>query len=298
MFTFFEWVFKKAEEWGFGVVVAIVAIVSVVELAFKLYESKWNKNESAIDVFCLVSPFIIIRPMLTYLSIWLVAIMFPHAKNIFAWVPFWWAFFIIVIIEDLTIYWMHRLHHQIPWLWRFHRTHHSAPYMGIAMAGRENFLANIYLSFTQIFLIIACTYFGLGIPAVVVTVFKTLVIWGAHSSIPWDKPLYKYKVLHPFAWVFERLISTPATHYAHHADTSDDGIGYYKGNFASVFFIWDIIFKTGKITRKYPERVGLKHYKNEEWYVQLLWPIFKSKQEGSELAKNAAVDMGQSDLKI
>jgi sterol desaturase/sphingolipid hydroxylase (fatty acid hydroxylase superfamily) len=39
----------------------------------------------------------------------------------------------------------------------------------------------------------------------------------------------------------ERLISTPATHHAHHADTDDDGVGHYKGNFGNMFFIWDII---------------------------------------------------------
>jgi hypothetical protein len=28
----------------------------------------------------------------------------------------------------------------------------------------------------------------------------------------------------------------------------------------------------------------LKHYQQEEWYAQFLWPIFKSKKKGSELA--------------
>ena len=44
-------------------------------------------------------------------------------------------------------------------------------------------------------------------------------------SIAWDKPFYRYPVLHPIAWVLERLISTPATHHAHHAASTDDGIG-------------------------------------------------------------------------
>jgi hypothetical protein len=58
----------------------------------------------------------------------------------------------------------------------------------------------------------------------------------AHSSITWDKPFYKYRILRPVAWVLERLISTPATHHAHHAATTDNGIGYYKGNFGNMFF--------------------------------------------------------------
>lgn len=95
--------------------------------------------------------------------------------------------------------------------------------------------------------------------------------------------------MNPLAWLLERTISTPATHHAHHADTHDDGIGYYKGNFGNMFFIWDIIFGTAKITRQYPKSYGIKHYKEEEWYAQFLWPIFKSKKEGSELAANGPV---------
>jgi sterol desaturase/sphingolipid hydroxylase (fatty acid hydroxylase superfamily) len=118
-----------------------------------------------------------------------------------------------------------------------------------------------------------------------VTVIKSIITLSAHSSIAWDKPFYKYKVLHPVAWVLERLISTPATHHAHHADTYNDGVGYYKGNFGNMFFIWDVIFKTALITRQYPETYGSKSYKQEEWYAQFLWPIFKSRKEGSPLAR-------------
>ena len=38
----------------------------------------------------------------------------------------------------------HRLHHQLSFLWRFHRTHHSAPYMGMAMASRQNFIYTVF----------------------------------------------------------------------------------------------------------------------------------------------------------
>ncbi len=129
-------------------------------------------------------------------------------------------------------------------------------------------------------------YLGLGYAALFVTGIKAIITLAAHSSIPWDKSFYKYKVLHPIAWVLERLISTPATHHAHHADTHNDGVGYYKGNFGNMFFLWDFIFGTGIITRKYPASYGIKHYKEEEWYAQFLWLIFKSKKEGSELAAN------------
>lgn len=41
---------------------------------------------------------------------------------------------------------------------------------------------------------------------------------------------------------------------------------------------------TGHITRKYPVSDGIKSYQQEEWYAQFLWPILKSKKQGSELA--------------
>ena len=274
-------VFTNLREWGFYV---ITIVLGIIEFAFGLYDNKWTKSERKIDIVCLVAPKFLMPPVTAYFSLHLLPYILPNAANLFSWVPFWGGFFIIAIADDLTQYWYHRIHHQLPFLWRFHRTHHSAPYMGMAMASRQNFIYTVL--FSQIYVTSTLVYLGLGYSALFVTVLKSLITLSAHSSLAWDKPFYKYKVLHPVAWVLERLISTPATHHAHHADTSDDGVGYYKGNFGNMFFIWDVIFKTGIITRKFPQSYGLKHYKAEEWYAQFLWPIFKSKKAGSELAAN------------
>ena len=275
-----EAVFKNLSSWGFPV---ITLVVGVAEFAFGLYDEKWTKREKLVDVICYFLPKIVVKPITLYFSLTILPYVLPAFKDTLIWIPFWWAFFIIAVSDDLTQYWYHRLHHQLPWLWRFHRTHHSAPYMGMAMASRQNIIYTIF--FSQTFLTAAMVYLGLGYATLFVKVIKRLITLGAHSSIPWDKPFYTYKVLQPVGWVLERLVSTPATHQAHHADTDDDGIGHYKGNFGNMFFIWDLIFGTGIITRKYPKSFGIKHYKSEEWYAQIFWPIFKSKKEGSELSK-------------
>jgi sterol desaturase/sphingolipid hydroxylase (fatty acid hydroxylase superfamily) len=279
--AFLETVFKNLNTWGLP---AIMIVVGIVEFAVGLYENKWTKNERILDIVCFIVPKLVVRPVIAYFGLKLLPILIPNGKDAFSWIPFWWGFVIIAVADDLTQYWYHRLHHQLPWLWRFHRTHHSAPYMGMAMAGRQNFLYTLF--FSQIYLTTSLTYLGLGYAALFVTGIKALITTGAHSSIPWDKPFYTIKWLNPVGWVLERLISTPATHHAHHADSNDDGVGYYKGNFGNMFFLWDVIFKTGIITRKYPTSYGIKHYQQEEWYAQFLWPIFKSKKEGSELAPN------------
>lgn len=279
-----ENLFRNLSTWGLPL---LTLIWGVIEFSSGLYKNKWNKNEAILDIVCFAAPKLVFRPLLVYVTLLVFPYLLPGQKNTFSWVPFWWACLIIAVADDLTQYWYHRLHHQVPWLWRFHRTHHSANYMGMAMAGRQNFIYTIF--FSQIYLTSALTYLGLGYAALFVGGVKSVITLSAHSSIPWDKPFYTYKILNPLAWLLERTISTPATHHAHHADTHDDGIGYYKGNFGNMFFIWDIIFRTAKITRQYPKSYGIKHYKEEEWYAQFLWPIFKSKKEGSELSANGPV---------
>jgi len=284
MIKFIESVFQNLSVWGLPV---IMVFAGIAEFALGLYENKWSKNERILDIVCFVVPKVVIRPAIVYFTLLALPVVLPGLKGIFGWVPFFWAFLIIAIGDDLTQYWYHRLHHQVPWLWRFHRTHHSAPYMGMAMASRQNLLYTIF--FSQIYLTAALTYLGLGYAALFVTGLKSIITTAAHSSIKWDKPFYTIRWLRPVAWVMERLISTPATHHAHHADTTDDGVGYYKGNFGNMFFIWDVIFKAGIITRKYPVSYGTKAYRQEEWYAQFLWPIFKSKKKGSELAAKGPV---------
>jgi len=279
--NFIAQVFNHLASWGLPL---LVVIVGIIEFAYGLYENRWSNNERILDIVCFILPKVVVGPFVAYTLLKFLPVVWADGKNIFGWVPFWWGFFIIAVADDLTQYWYHRLHHQLPWLWRFHRTHHSAPYMGMAMASRQNLIYTIF--FSQTYLTAALVYLGLGFPALFVKGIKSLITAAAHSSIKWDKPFYTIKWLKPTGWVMERLISTPATHHAHHADTDDDGVGHYKGNFGNMFFIWDIIFGTGIITRQYPSAYGIKHYKQEEWYAQFLWPIFKSKKEGSELHKH------------
>ena len=276
--------FQFFNSWGFP---GIIFILGIFEFSLGLYEKRWSRNERLLDIFSFILATVIIGPIVAFFSLKFLPHIIPEFKDIFSWVPFVWGFLIIAVADDLTQYWYHRLHHQIPWLWRFHRTHHSASYMGMAMASRQNIIYTIF--FSQIYLTAILVYLGLGFPAIFVRAIKTLITLFAHSSIAWDKPFYKYKFLHPVAWIIERVISTPATHHAHHAASTDDGIGYYKGNFGNMFFIWDVIFGTAHITRQFPKAYGISHYEGDEWYAQLLWPILKSKKQGSELAARGPV---------
>lgn len=279
------WWLHRWNDYG---VSAFILVLGIIEFLVGLYDrERWDGNEKLTDIACFAFPLVVLRPFVTYFGLKVLPFLLPGLRNTFSWVPFWWGFLIIAVGDDLTQYWYHRLHHQIPWLWRFHRTHHSAPYMGMSMASRQNAFYTIF--FSQIYLTSALVYLGLGPSALLVTTLKSLITLLAHSSIAWDRPFYKYRALHPVAWVLERLISTPATHHAHHASSTDDGIGYYKGNFGNMFFLWDVIFGTAHISRQYPNAYGISHYERDPWYAQFLWPVFKSDVAGSELAADGPV---------
>ena len=94
------------------------------------------------------------------------------------------------------------------------------------------------------------------------------------------------------AWLVERTISTPATHFAHHALVQDDGIGHYTGNYGNLLFVWDVLFGTARITRRYPPLVGLVDdvaHGPERWQVQLLYPLVKTHRARSALAEDATI---------
>ena len=271
-------IFQHLNGWGLTV---ILLVTGVLEFSFGLYKN-WKTNEKLTDLASILLGRVLMPVIISYFALTFLPAVIPGLRNTFAWVPLGWGLVLLAVADDLTQYWYHRLHHEVGWLWKFHRTHHSAPYMGMAMASRQNFIYTVL--FPQIYATVTLTYLGLGLPALIVKGVKGIITTMAHSSIRWDKPLYDIKWLHPVAWVLERTISLPATHHAHHAAHDRDGVGHYQGNYGNMFFLWDVIFGTAKITRKYPEEYGLEHYQEEEWYAQVLYPIFKSKKQGSELA--------------
>lgn len=128
---------------GNGLIVFILAL-GLVELVLGLYGKRWDRNEKTLDFACFVIPKLVIRPLIAWVSLRTWPALFPGMQGNFAFVPFVWGFLIICVADDLTQYWYHRLHHEVPFLWRFHRTHHSAPYMGVSVTSRQNLLYTLF----------------------------------------------------------------------------------------------------------------------------------------------------------
>jgi sterol desaturase/sphingolipid hydroxylase (fatty acid hydroxylase superfamily) len=125
----------------------------------------------------------------------------------------------------------------------------------------------------------ALIHMGFGPVYVAYIIPKMLVISAAHSSVPWDQRLLEYRVTKPIMWLLSRIISTPATHAAHHGRHHEDGVTHYKGNFGNFLFLWDVIFGTAKITNRRPSTFGLENVEPASWFQELIWPLGKSSQQ-------------------
>lgn len=175
--------------------------------------------------------------------------------------------------------------------------------MSVRVTYRNNFF--YYMLMPGLWLAGFALYFGFGLVYSIYVITKLTVILGAHSAWRWDEPLYRIPALRPVMWVVQRTISTPATHWAHHAITNDDGIGHYKGNFGNLLFFWDVLFGTAHITQQYPAEVGLegdKKYGHEQWNHQMFFPVLQSSRAHSALrfggAEYAAEETGADNAAI
>jgi sterol desaturase/sphingolipid hydroxylase (fatty acid hydroxylase superfamily) len=243
-----------------------------------------TSNDTKLELLMFLSLLAITQPLAILVTGKLGAWLAPSWEGALAHLPWWGMVGILLVVDDMTQYWWHRLSHS-PLLWPLHRAHHSAQYMSIRITFRNNFF--YYLMMPGLWIAGALLYLGFGgMVYAGYIVAKLLIIVGAHCAWRWDEPLYRIRALRPIMWVLERTISTPATHWAHHAITNDDGIGYYKGNFGNMLFIWDMLFGSAHITRQYPAKVGLiddQLFGQERWYHQMFFPIFQSSREHTAL---------------
>lgn len=266
-------------------VLGIFIFFALIELwRGRFFSAEATPDDKRLDAAVFVFFPLAIVPVILLGSQWIGEHYFPQYRDALAHWPWWGMALTLLLADDLTQYWWHRLSHT-SWMWPFHRAHHSAAYMGVRVVYRNNFF--YYAAMPGLWLSGALVYLGAGWVYVIYTIIKMAVIVGAHSEARWDETLYRHRWLHPLAWLLERTISTPCTHYAHHALRQDDGVGHYRGNYGNLLFFWDVLFGTALITRRYPPAFGLpddRRHGSERWYIQYFYPLFRSRRAESALS--------------
>ena len=280
------------------VLVAIILCFAVAEIVSDRHRSfNATRDDMKLELFMFLALLAFTQPLIFAITGKLCGLAMPAQRGAWADLP-WWAMTALLLVgDDMTQYWWHRLSHS-PLLWPLHRAHHTAHYMSIRITYRNNFF--YYLMMPGLWISGVLIYLGLGNAYLIYIVVKLTVILGAHCAVPWDRPLYRIKWLSPLAWLVERTLSTPATHWAHHALTNNDGIGHYRGNFGNLLFFWDVLFGSAKITRRYPAQVGLQDdliYGKERWFDEMFYPLLQSRREHSALRLRGGRAFAEAEVK-
>jgi len=260
----------------------VLLVLGVIEAFGGLYfEDKRTKNDFTIELLSLVILPTLIQPAIFLAVIFGMGTFLSSFEDFFIASHLGWHVLSFLILDDMTQYWWHRFSHSNRKMWKLHRPHHVVEEMGVLVTYRNAFL--YYAFMPGIWFSAILVYLGMGYVYLFYLPIKLVVILFAHSETKWDEVLYRYKVLHPLAWIIERTISTPSTHFAHHGLTAEDGVSHPNGNYGNLLFIWDMIFGTAKITRRYPTKFGAWNQIKEPWSVQLFFPFITSKDPNSEL---------------
>ncbi len=262
-------------------ILAIFAMFALMEARHgRLFHKKTEVDDDwRVELFGTGILFLLTQPLVLFTAGLAMAQIAPGHKDALIGLPIVLQLALFLVLDDMMQYWWHRLSHSLPWLYNLHRAHHNAAYMSVRIIYRNNvfyFLLMPSLWFSGVLI-----YLGLGWVYAGYLILKLLVVSGAHSEWKWDSGMYnaakRYPVIEPLVWVLERTISTPSTHSAHHGLSYRDGVTNYKGNYGNLLFLWDVIFGTAKITRRYPAKYGVEGMPYAGWKQQLFWPFVKTK---------------------
>lgn len=197
--------------------------------------------------------------------------LWPHSAGALKGVAFLPAFLLIFIVEEFLHYIIHRYAHEWRWLWKIHRTHHSGLNLNIGVIYRYNVFWVLLLPQTWIGAF--AIYLGQGWAYACAVLITYCVNVATHSSFRWDLwLLQRFPVIQPFWRVFEKVITTPDAHHAHHAYGKN---GHTNGNYAVTLFIFDVLFGSAKLPRSRQQNYGLPISERLHWAEELFWPLVK-----------------------
>ncbi|MFN8308520.1 MAG: sterol desaturase family protein [Chitinophagales bacterium] len=138
----------------------------------------------------------------------------------------WWSWILILIADDFTFYWHHRLSHEVRVLWAAHVNHHSAQTLNLAVALRQSWAEQLYKYF-----------FWLWMP--VVGFHPLMMLMMMSISLIYQFWPHTELIKRMPAW-FEALFNTPSHHRVHHASN----VRYLDRNHGGILIIWDRLLGT------------------------------------------------------
>lgn len=138
----------------------------------------------------------------------------------------WWAWLILIFLDDLSYYAFHRTNHEVRLFWAGHVSHHSSEHMNFGTALRQGAGERIHKYI-----------FWLWLPLLGFDVMMIFTVMSINL-------IYQFWVhtdlVTKFAKPIEFIFNTPSHHRVHHASN----IRYLDCNHAGMFIVWDRLFGT------------------------------------------------------
>lgn len=165
----------------------------------------------------------------------------PESLALLAGLPLWAQFLVLLVVKDFIEYFIHRLLHNVPWLWELHKLHHSI---------RElDWIGNFRFHWGEVLVYKTLSYVPLvvlgadGRVLLAIAVLWTVMLDVNHANVPLSWGPLRY------------LLNSPKMHVWHH-DVELHGRG--GQNFGQVLSVWDWWFGTAywPADRDGPARLG------------------------------------------
>jgi sterol desaturase/sphingolipid hydroxylase (fatty acid hydroxylase superfamily) len=166
------------------------------------------------------------------------------------------------VARDFATYWIHRLSHQVGFLWEAHKLHHSATEFNLLSLNRLHPIDLAYRSVSRGFLF---ALLGLSLQAFPLLIMVERVFDRInHSNFTWR-----------YGWVGKWILYSPHGHRIHH---SVDPIHLNK-NFGETSPIWDRIFGTWCDEQKNSEEIEIgipNNCFNQNGFLHDYWLCFEN----------------------
>jgi len=178
-----------------------------------------------------------------------------------------------LVLGELFLYWVHRLSHEVDWLWRFHAMHHSAPRLYFLNAVRFHPVDIALSTFSPMIPLIV-----LGADARIIALFG--LVSAVHGLFQHANIVLK---LGPLNWFF----SMAELHRWHHSRLLEES----NTNFGQNLIVWDVVFGTRFLPkdREPPSDIGIAGLPNfpMDYLGQLAspfrWKAIKADSSGASM---------------
>ena len=260
--SFDQGVFSISLDWLILEILALSLIFIPLELFFpkRIEQSKFHP-EWRTDLVYLFKAQLLIQ--YTAVAVKIPAELFfndlgvSNLQSFIQGLPFLFQLFLAMLVADLFQYFIHRLFHQNPFMWRFHAIHHSIKHVDW-IAGSRLHLVDIFITRSFSYIPLYVLGFSNDVFYVYVIIVALQAVM-AHTNSRISFGFLKY------------IFVTPQYHHWHHSKSKET----HDKNFAIHFPFIDMIFGTYHLPQnKWPDEMGLEDERFPKGYLrQQIYPF-------------------------